>query len=115
MLQGITPVIFGDGEQQRDYLYVDDVAEANIAALDKGDGEIVNIATGVGTSVNDIYRELKKILNFPHNAKYAPPRTGEIYRTYLDTAKAEEILHWRWQMPFPEGLSRTVEWHKQTM
>jgi len=115
MLTGVTPTIFGDGEQLRDYVYVEDVVNANIAALDKGDNEIVNIGTGLGTSVNDIFRELQEILNFPHNAIYAPPRTGEIYKIYLDASKAKEKLQWRSQVPFKEGLRRTVEWHKQTM
>jgi len=113
MLNGITPTIFGDGEQLRDYVYVDDIVEANIAALDKGGGEIFNLGCGAGASVNDIYNELKNILNFPHPPHYAPPRTGEIYKVYLNSAKAKQILDWQCQVSFREGLRRTVEWHKR--
>ena len=113
MLEGTTPTIFGDGEQLRDYIYIDDIVDSNIAAMDHGDNEIINIGSGVGTSVNDIYRELKSILNFPHDPIYAPPRTGEINKIYLDAAKAKEKLGWVCKVPFADGLRKTVEWHQQ--
>jgi UDP-glucose 4-epimerase len=112
MLEGKRPRIFGTGEQVRDYLYVDDVVEANVIALEKGDGEILNIGTGVGTSVNDIVRELKSILGFDSDPIYEPPRPGEIQRIYLDAARAKEKLGWSPKVTFREGLKRTVEWSR---
>jgi len=113
MLNGITPRIFGDGNQLRDYVYVDDIVDANIAALDKADNEICNIGSGVGISVNDIYSELQKIIGFPHPPIYDTPRTGEIYKIYLDPAKAAKVLNWRCETSFPEGLAKTVAWHRK--
>jgi len=110
MLEGKQPHIFGDGEQLRDYLYIDDVVEANLIALERGSGEIVNLGTGVGTSVNDIFRELKQILGFDGDAIYEAPRPGEIQRITLDAARAKEVLGWAPRMRFSEGLRRTIEW-----
>ena len=110
MLEGKQPHIFGDGEQLRDYLYIDDVVEANLIALERGSGEIVNLGTGVGTSVNDIFRELKQILGFNGDAIYEAPRPGEIQRITLDAARAKEVLGWAPRMRFSEGLRRTIEW-----
>jgi len=110
MLEGKRPRIFGDGNAVRDYLFVSDVVDANVRALDQGGGEIVNLGTGVGTSVNDIVRELKVILNFREDAIYDAPRPGEIQRIYLDASRAKRVLGWEPKVSFAEGLRRTVEW-----
>jgi UDP-glucose 4-epimerase len=112
MLEGKPPHIFGDGEQIRDYLYVDDVVEANVLALDKGGGEIVNIGTGFGTSVNDIFRTLKKLLDFEGEPIYEAPRPGEIQRITLDAKRAKKVLGWEPKVRFEEGLARTLEWSR---
>lgn len=112
MLEGKRPRIFGDGNAVRDYLYVDDVVAANVIALDKGSGEMLNIGTGVGTSVNDIVRELKSILGFAEDAIYEAPRPGEIQRIYLDAARAKQVLGWTPSVSFREGLERTVAWSR---
>jgi UDP-glucose 4-epimerase len=109
MLRGEAPRIFGDGEQLRDYVYVGDIVEANISALDLGDGQIYNIGSGIGTSVNQIYQKLQRILNFSAPPIYAEPRTGEIYKVYLDGSKARRELHWVARVGFDEGLRKTVE------
>ncbi len=112
MLKGKRPTIFGDGEQLRDYTYVDDVVESNLLALEKGADEILNIGTGVGVSVNQIFEMLAKILSFKEKPIYAPPREGEIQRIYLDATRARDVLGWRPRVSFEEGLERTVEWHR---
>jgi len=112
MLAGQPPKIFGDGHAVRDYLYVDDVVEGNVLALTKGSGERVNLGTGVGTSVNDIVRELKAITGFPGEAIHLPARPGEVQRIYLDATRARKILGWEPKVTFREGLRRTVEWSK---
>ena len=112
MLEGKRPRIFGDGEQLRDYLFVDDVVEANVLALAKGSGEVVNIGTGVGTSVNDIFRTLKKLLGFQGEPIYEAPRPGEIQRITLDAARARKVLGWEPKVKFEDGLSRTLEWSR---
>lgn len=112
MLEGKRPRIFGTGEQVRDYLYVGDVVAANALALTCGSGEMVNLGTGVGTSVNDIFRELKAILGFAEEPIYEAPRPGEVQRIYLDATRAKQVLGWAPSTSFVAGLKLTVEWSR---
>ncbi|HET9327485.1 MAG TPA: NAD-dependent epimerase/dehydratase family protein [Candidatus Eisenbacteria bacterium] len=112
MLAGERPIIFGTGEQQRDYLYIDDVVDANERALTRGSGEIVNIGTGIGTSVLQIFRELQSLLGFAQEPIFDKARPGEIQRIWLDAARAREVLGWTPRVSFREGLQRTVEWSR---
>jgi UDP-glucose 4-epimerase len=113
MLEGKTPTIFGSGEQLRDYVYVSDIVEANRRALERGENDVFNIGSGRGTSVNDIYRELCEILGWTAAATYAEARPGEIQRVYLNAEKARRVLGWSPAVTFPEGLRRTVDWHRR--
>ena len=113
MLEGKRPRIFGDGNAVRDYLFVSDVVDANVLALDKGSGEMLNLGTGIGTSVNDIVRELKLLIGFREDAIHAAPRPGEVQRIYLDASRARRVLGWEPRVEFTEGLRRTVEWTRQ--
>jgi len=112
MLHGKQPRIFGSGEQVRDYLFVGDVVEANVLALERGSGEIVNLGTGVGTSVNDIVRELKPLTGFAGEPIHEPARPGEVQRIYLDASRAEQVLGWAPRTAFREGLASTVAWSR---
>jgi len=112
MLKNEVPIIFGNGEQLRDYIYVDDVVKANLLSLEGGEGKIYNIGSGIGTSVNNIYQTLQGILGFEADPKYASSRTGEIKRVYLDSTKAQKELGWRQEISFKEGLRRTVDWFR---
>ena len=114
MLQGKRPHIFGTGEQVRDYLYVMDVVEANERALALGSGEMVNLGTGIGTSVNDIFRELKAIVGFVGEPVYEEARPGEVQRIYLDATRAGKVLGWTPRMSFRDGLAQTVDWSRRT-
>jgi UDP-glucose 4-epimerase len=115
MVEGKRPTIFGDGEAVRDYVYVDDVVAANELALTKGSGETVNLGWGRPISVNDIFRALKTLLEFPDEPIYAAPRPGEIQRIYLDASKAKRVLGWEPKVTFEDGLARTVAWYKTTV
>jgi UDP-glucose 4-epimerase len=112
MLAGKRPHVFGTGDQIRDYLFVSDVVEANKLALDRGSGEILNLGTGVGTSVNDIVRELNAVLGTSLEPIHEPARPGEVQCITLDATRAREVLGWRPRVPFHEGLAHTVEWSK---
>ena len=112
MLEGRAPHIFGTGEQLRDYVYVDDIVEANVLAIDRGSGAMLNIGSGVGVSVNAIVQALKELIGFEGEAIYDPPRAGEVQRIYLDAACARETLGWTPRTPFREGLRRTIEWSR---
>src|SRR5207247_6525267 len=110
MLNGETPVIFGDGRQLRDYVFVSDVAEANALALTRGDGEIINVGSERGTSVLELFDGLKKQLGFQAQPEFASPRPGEIYKIYLSGKKAKQVLGWIPTVTVETGLQRTVEW-----
>jgi UDP-glucose 4-epimerase len=114
MMEGKSPVIFGDGEQVRDYLYVRDVARANVLALGKGDQAILNLGWALGISVNDIFRALKKLLDFPGEVQYAEPRRGEVQRIYLDAERARQVLGWSPEVKFEEGLRQTIAWYRES-
>ncbi|MDD5087363.1 MAG: GDP-mannose 4,6-dehydratase [bacterium] len=111
MLDGKIPTIFGDGEQLRDYVFISDIVAANRLALDKGNGEILNIGSGVGHSVNDIYSALSRIIGFEPPPLRVGARPGEIDRVYLDATRAASVLGWKPTVSFEEGLRRTVQWH----
>src|SRR5262245_11597887 len=114
LCEGKRPTIFGDGTAVRDYLYVDDVVEANALALDKGSGEIVNLGWGIGVSVNDVFQSLAQILQFREQPIYAAARPGEVQRIYLDATRARHVLGWSPHVEFEEGLRRTVAWYRET-
>jgi UDP-glucose 4-epimerase len=101
-------MINGDGEQTRDYTYVEDVAAANLKALEHPEVTgPVNISTGVETSVNDLYRALVEAAGFPVAAQHAPARPGEQRRSCLSPARAARVLGWKPMVSLPEGLRRT--------
>ena len=108
MLEGREAIIYGTGEQRRDFVYVTDVADANLLALQKGDGDCFNIATGVDASVNEVFASLKEATGYPREAAYAPARPGEVFAIHLSHQKAQEVLGWRPRVSLAEGLARTV-------
>lgn len=102
-----------DGEQQKDYVYVGDVARANILALLHSANETFCIASGYGTSVNTIYRTIADELGYDVPIVAAPKRPGDIYRTYFDCTHAAEVLNWRAEMPFEDGVRRTLAFFQE--
>jgi UDP-glucose 4-epimerase len=101
-----------DGEQQKDYVFVGDVARANLRALTRGNGEAYCIAFGRGTSVNTIYESLVDEIGHGVEIRRAPKRPGDIYLTYFDCSKAYRELGWKPQVGFEEGLHLTVDYFK---
>lgn len=104
--------IYGDGKQLRDYVYVEDVAKANLLALDKGEGKTFNVGTGKGVSVNELFAHIKELTAFQKNALYAPPRAGELFRSVLCAGKIRKELGWEPKTPIKEGLKLTLYWYK---
>ena len=102
-----------DGEQQKDYVYVEDVARANLLALDHGDNEIFCIGTGRGASVNELYRLLEKITGYSPEIVRAPKRPGDIYLAYFDSSKAARVLGWKPQETLEEGIKNTVDYFRK--
>ena len=111
MLSGKKPVIFGDGEQTRDFIYVADIVEANIKALTDGGGELVNISCNTQNTINDIYKAINKILNTDLQAVYQKERKGDIRDSYLDNSRAREILNWNPGYDLYRGLSETINYY----
>lgn len=102
--------IDGDGEQRKDYLYVGDVARANVLALTAADGETLNIGTGQGTSVNEIFASLQAATGDTTEPTHGPPRPGDVRNFWLDYSAAKNSLGWEPQTTFEEGVRLTVEW-----
>lgn len=112
LLDGERPTIFGDGEQTRDYVYVDDVADAFTRAGEKAGGLTVNVGTGVETSVQHLYDLMARSLGFEEPARYAPPRAGELRRSALDPGRAAIHLGWKPWTALEDGTQRTLEWFR---
>ncbi len=107
------PYIEGDGSQTRDFCYVDDVVEANIASMiHEGNlaGEAFNIASGTATSLRDIRRCLEGILGAPMDLEQRPPRLGDVLHTLADTARAQQVLGFVAKTPLIEGIQKTASW-----
>jgi UDP-glucose 4-epimerase len=98
-----------DGEQQKDYVYVGDIARANLLALTKGDGEAINIGTSTGTSVNELHRSIAQAAGRDVEIEHAPKRAGDIRTCVFSIVKAGSTLDWRPQVGLPEGIKRTVD------
>ncbi len=115
MLDGKQPQIFGDGTQQRDFISVSDVVDANIAAIDRGDGMTINIATAEATNVTKIFEMLRSIIGYKWDPLYAPQRTGEVYQIALDWSRAAKELDWSPKISLEEGLQMTVDYFKKAL
>ncbi|GBD06309.1 UDP-glucose 4-epimerase [bacterium HR21] len=109
LLRGQQPTVYGDGEQTRDYVYVEDVAEANVLALQPHARGIYNCCTGRETSVNALLRMLQELLGSVQPPRFAPLRPGEIRRSVCSYARIARELGWFPRTPLPEGLQRTVK------
>ncbi len=104
--------IFGDGAQTRDFVYVDDVVDALVRAADKGTGLIINIGTGVETSVNELYAAIAAAVGCPDPAAHAAARAGELQRSALDPGRAEIHLGWKPFTSLDDGVAATLDWFR---
>ncbi|HXZ06410.1 MAG TPA: SDR family NAD(P)-dependent oxidoreductase [Ktedonobacteraceae bacterium] len=102
-----------DGEQKKDYVFVEDVARANVLALEHGENEIYCIGTGKGVSVNELYYTLASIIDYKPEIVRAPKRPGDIYLSYFNCAKAERELGWKPHVTLEEGIKKTVEFFRK--
>lgn len=113
MIKGESPIIYGDGEQTRDFIYVKDIASANLAALYQGDGEIINISCNTQTSVNELFTLMNSIINKEIQPIYKDARQGDILHSYLNNTRAQELLNWKPQYSLESGLIETVEYYQK--
>jgi UDP-glucose 4-epimerase len=112
LLAGRPATIHGDGEQTRDFVFVDDVVRANLAAADGGVRGAYNIGTGRATSVNTIYRTLARLTGSGVRAQSGPPRPGDVRHITLAAAAAEAALNWSAPTTIERGLAATVDWFR---
>ena len=112
MLAGKAPVIYGDGNQTRDFVFIDDVAHAFVQAMDRGSGKLVNIGTGLETSVAGLYKLLAQIIGFTEDAGHAALPPGELRRIALDISVASKALAWKPWTHLEDGLAETVAYLK---
>ncbi len=110
LITGEQPVINGDGQQTRDFVYIDDVVKANMKALEIGDSGEFNISTATETSVNELFNNFIEISGKKLDAFYGPAKKGEQQRSCLSYKKAKDILGWTPSVPISEGLKNTVKW-----
>jgi UDP-glucose 4-epimerase len=115
MLKGESPVIFGDGEQSRDFTYVKNVVEANILASisDKvGRGEVINIACGESITLNQLVNRINEILGTNIKPIYTEPRSGDVRHSLASINRAKELLGYTVKVSFLDGLKETINWYK---
>jgi len=117
MLRGQQPTIFGDGEQSRDFTYVDNAVEANLLACNapsaEAAGQVFNVATGRRVTLNEMFKALRALTSYRGEPKYGPERGGDIKHSLADISKAEAALSYKPKVHFEEGLRRTVEWYRE--
>jgi UDP-glucose 4-epimerase len=110
LLRGERPTIFGDGNQTRDFIFVEDVVSACLKAMEyKGKKEIFNIGTGIETSINELYKIISKLLKAKIKPKYAPEKPGDLKRSCLDISLAKRELKWKPKYNLEKGLQKTIQ------
>ena len=116
MLAGEQPTIHGDGEQSRDFTYIQNVVEGNLlaAAAPAGQvaGRVINLASGTRTTLNQIFRVLSELTGYSGVPAYGAPRPGDVRHSLADIRLAQELLGYRPAVSVTEGLRRTVEWYR---
>jgi len=118
MLRGEQPTIFGDGEQSRDFTYIDNAVSANLLACQapaaRAAGRVFNVATGRRVSLNETFKLLQGLTGYSGPPAYGPEREGDIKHSLAEISKAEAALGYKPNVDFEEGLRRTVEWYRET-
>jgi nucleoside-diphosphate-sugar epimerase len=114
LLAGKQPTIFGDGEQSRDFTYIDNVVDANIRAslCEKARGQTVNVACGSRYALNELLTRMNETLGCSIEARYAPPRAGDVKHSQADISAAQQLIGYSVSVSFEEGLRRTVAWYR---
>jgi len=117
MLQGEQPVILGNGQQSRDFTYLDNVVQANLLACQAPAGEVAgrvfNVATGRRIDLNETFRVLKKLTGYTGEVQYGPERAGDVKHSLADLTLAARHLGYKPTVDFEEGLRRTIDWYRR--
>jgi UDP-glucose 4-epimerase len=117
MLAGEQPTIFGDGEQSRDFTYIDNAVEANLLACkapaEQAAGKMFNVATGRRVTLNETFKLLQGLTSYAGSPVYGPERGGDIKHSLADISLAEKHLAYKPKVNFEDGLRKTVEWYRR--
>ena len=117
MLRGEQPTVFGDGEQSRDFTYIDNAVSANLlackASRENAAGQVFNVATGRRVTLNETFQLLKGLTSYSGQLNYGPERGGDIKHSLADISKTEAGLGYEPVIDFEEGLRRTVDWYRK--
>ncbi len=115
LLEGRSPIVFGDGEQSRDFTYIDNVVQANLLAMSAAhlNGEAINIACGEKTSLNQLLNFLKEIVGSKVSPSYEEPRKGDVRHSLADIQKGKKILNYEPEVEIKVGLKKTVEYFQR--
>lgn len=116
MLAGEVPQVYGDGEQSRDFTYIDNVVAANLLAAsapaEQVGGQMMNVATGSRITLNQVLALLRPMLGYSGEVKYGAPRAGDVQHSLADISRAQRLLGYQPQVDFAAGLERTVAWYR---
>ena len=114
ILRGEQPMVYGDGEQTRDFTHIDNVVEANMlaAAAKTTQGQVINIACGQSVTINQVITTINRLLGTDLTPQYAPPRAGDIKHSLADITLAREVIGYEPHLMFEDGLARAIEWYK---
>jgi UDP-glucose 4-epimerase len=119
MLQGKQPTIFGDGEQSRDFTYIDNVVDANLRACTapaaQVAGGVFNVGTGERATLNEVFRLLQDLADFSQDPIYGPERSGDIKHSLADISLAKRCLGYEPKVTLRQGLRQTLDWYKEQM
>jgi len=113
LFKGESPTIFGDGTATRDFIYIDDIVEANIKALYRGSKEVFNIGTGRATSICELFYLMKEIMNVDVDVEFGEKRNGDIKHSYFCVNKAKEKLGWTPRYILGVGLCKTIKYYER--
>jgi nucleoside-diphosphate-sugar epimerase len=114
LLDNRAPVIYGDGEQTRDFTYVANVVDGVLRACEapRANGEVINVATGGRVTLNSLFETMRRLIGANVTPTYAAARTGDVRDSQADIRKARDLLGYEPHVPFEDGLRRTVEWYR---
>lgn len=114
MLKDTQPTVYGDGEQSRDFTYVDNVVKANLLAAraNKTTGEVINVACGRAVTVNEVINIINKLVGKNIKPIYTDPRPGDVKHSLADISLAEEVIGYKPIVPFAEGLQKSIDWYR---
>ncbi len=113
LLRGQPAIIYGDGQQTRDFVYIDDVIRACLLSMEKRISGFFNVGTGLETSVNQIFEQVASCIGAGVRKEYAAAKEGDIRRSCLDSEKIKRLLGWQAEVKLAEGIKKTVEWFRK--